>query len=146
MTQNLLSKVDNAVKAVESFSDVLDKETGALKQANFKEFAALQELKLLMAQAYQDAVLAFEEDLEDLKTLEGPAKDKLRKVYARFNQSADDNEAALLNAKNTSERIVRMIMDAAKRSVADEGPAYGAHGAQTMSDKIPVHFKLNEVL
>jgi hypothetical protein len=146
MTQHLHEKVEHAVKTVESFSALLDQETKALKTADYKTFEALQEPKVLMAQAYQDAVLAFEEDLDNVKTLEDTFKKQLLAVQARFQKASDINQKALLNAKTTAERIVKLIMDAAKRSVADTGPAYSAAGIQGLSDKIPVHFKLNETL
>jgi flagellar biosynthesis/type III secretory pathway chaperone len=143
--KNLSHKIDNAMTATESFSRVLDQETAALKAADYKTFAALQETKMQHAQLYQDAVLAFEEDLDAVKTLPATDKDKLRTAHARFAAASDANQSALKTAMQTAERLVKMIMDAAKRSVMD-GPAYSAAGNQGLSDKIPVHFKLNEVL
>lgn len=140
---SLHAKVDNAVQAVESFSTLLDRETAALKASDYKTFADLQEPKILMAQAYQDAVLAFEEDLDAVKSLEDSLKDKLRAVHTRYAAAMDANLQTLKTTKNVAERIVKLIMDAARRSVSD-GPSYSARGIQGISEKIPVHFKLNE--
>ncbi len=142
----LLEKVDQAVFAVEAFCDVLDQETEALKATDYNTFGVLQDVKLKRAHAYQDAVLAFDGDLESMKDLPDAAKDKLRAAHEKFTTIADRNQKTLVAAHNVSQRIVAMIMDAARRSVADEAPGYSRAATQSLSDKIPVHFKLNEVL
>src|SRR5690606_8638869 len=142
----LLEKVDQAVFAVEAFCDVLDQETEALKATDYATFHVLQDVKLKRAHAYQDAVLAFEGDLEQMKNLPEAAKEKLRKAYDVFNAKADRNQKTIIASHTVSQRIVSMIMDAARRSVADEAPGYSRTAKQGLSDKIPVHFKLNEVL
>lgn len=145
MTPQLNTKIDRTLHAVESFSQLLELETAALKASDFQIFESLQEDKLVFAQNYQDSILAFEEDLDLLQSLDESTKEKLRAAHTRFNTVADDNQNTLLASKNVSERIVTMIMNAARQTVS-EGPAYNAAGTQGISDKIPVHFKLNEVL
>jgi hypothetical protein len=142
----LHAKVDNAVATVESFSALLDQETTALKAADFTTFEKLQEEKILQAQAYQDAVLSFEEDLDSLKAMDEALKAKLRATHMRYHMATSANLRALQNAQNTAERLVKLIMDAAKRSVAVEAPSYGRTGHQALSEKIPVSFKLNEAV
>lgn len=145
MSNALHAKVDNTLKATESFSALLDEETAALQKADYKHFAALQDEKFVRAQHYQQSVLAFEEDVDFLKTLDNFLKDKLRAAHARFQAAAEANEKALLAAKRVAERIVSLIMDAAKQTVA-EAPNYGASAMQTISAKIPLHFSINEIL
>lgn len=143
MTPQLHQKVDRTLHAVESFSQLLELETAALKASDFPVFESLQQDKLAFAQSYQESILAFEEDLDILKNLDEELKDKLRHAHSRFTAVADENQNALQAGKNASERIVTLIMDAARKTVS-EGPAYNAGGTQDLSDKIPVHFKLNE--
>ena len=145
MSNALNAKVDTALNASESFSAVLDQETAALKKADYNTFSALQDTKILRAQDYQEAVLAFEQDVDFLKTIDNALKDKLRAAHARFKAAAEANERALLAAKKVADRIVGLIMDAAKRGV-QEAPNYSSAAVQTVSDKIPLNFKINEVL
>jgi hypothetical protein len=145
MSNALHTKVENALKATESFSVVLDRETDALQKADFKTFAALQDSKFDAAQVYQESILAFEEDVDFLKSLDQFLKEKLHAAHARFTAAAEANQKALLACKKVAERIVGLIIDAAKRTVA-EAPNYGSGAVQTVSSKIPLHFKINEVL
>lgn len=145
MTPQINEKVSRTLHAVDIFSQLLELETAALKASDFPVFESLQQDKVVLAQNYQDSILAFEEDLDILPKLDDATKDKLRHAHARFTVAADDNQSALLASKNVSERIVTRIMEAARQTVS-EGPAYNAGGHTNISDKIPVHFKLNEVL
>ena len=145
MAQLLDRKVEEALHAVDDFSALLEKETAALNVSDFNTFEALQDAKYDLAQSYQDAVLAFEEEVDHLPTLAESAKDKLRAAHARFTIAAEVNQTALQTAAKVSERVVNLLIGAAKRTVMDT-PNYGAGGLQDISSKIPVHFKLNEVL
>jgi flagellar biosynthesis/type III secretory pathway chaperone len=145
MATALLNKVDHALFAVSSFSDFLDRETAALEKSDFNTFELLQGEKIELAQAYQQAILAFEEDADILPTLDESVKDRLRQAHSRFATAAKTNQTTLEVTKNVAERIVNLVMTAAKKTVIDETPSYGANGLQGVSDKIPVYFKLNEV-
>jgi hypothetical protein len=142
--QPLELKVTRTLEAVESFSTLLDKETAALTKADYNSFTALQNDKLALAQRYQEAILAIEEDLPQMATLQDSWKDKLRQMHQRYQDAANANQKALLAAKLATERMVKLIMNAAKQTVMD-GPSYSAAGVQGISDKLPIHFKLNDV-
>lgn len=139
-------KVDHALQAVTVFSDFLEKETEVLNASDFAAFETLQDYKLDLARNYQQAILAFEEDADLLPTLEDDLKDQLRAAHLRFSEASQANQSTLLAAKNVSERVVNLVMDAAKKSVIDETPSYSAGALQGLSQKIPVHFKLNETI
>jgi hypothetical protein len=145
MAVALRDKVTNALLAVDQFSTLLETETEALKASDFDKFEILQDKKIELAQSYQDAILAFEEDMDVLPQLEELLKEKLFAAHARYNRAATENQETLLIKQKVSERILNLVMRAAKQTVMDT-PSYGSRGIQAMSDKIPVHFKLNEVL
>lgn len=145
LPERLVEQVNFALHAVMDFTAVLGQETAALRGSDFPLFQALQDEKLVRAQNYQDSILALEEFIEFLPSLDDATKTALRTAQKDFSKAAADNQTLLEAKLNSSERIVNLIMDAARRTVSD-GPAYGANGVQDISDKIPVHFKLNEVL
>lgn len=145
MVQILHKKVEHALESVEAFSTLLETETFALKKLNYALFESLQDEKLNLAQKYQDALLAFEEHIDVLKDLDPVLKSRLQSAHKRFSIVAEDNQNTLSTTSKVSERIVKLIMGAARKTVMD-APSYSAGGVQGLSEKIPVHFKLNEVL
>lgn len=136
-------KVDHALHTVESFSTLLEQETSALTASDFDTFRALHDRKVELAHEYQNAVLAFEEDIDILKTMDERLKGLLRAAHERFTAAAAANQTALKATEKVAGRIVGLIMDAARKTVSDT-PNYSAAGHQGPSDKLPVHFKLNE--
>jgi hypothetical protein len=145
MAVALRDKVTNALLAVDQFSALLEQETAALQKSDFALFENMQDRKFELARNYQDAILAFEEDVEELPKLELSLKDKLHAAHKRYATAAGENMQALTIKQKVSERILNLIMNAAKRTVMDT-PSYSAKGQQDISAKIPVYFKLNEVL
>lgn len=139
------AKIAQTIQAAESFSAFLDRETDVLTKADYKSFSAMQDEKLFLAQQYQDSILAFEDDLPNLHTLGAQVKEKLQRMHTRYAAAAAANEKALLAARNVTERVVKLIMNAAKQTVMD-GPTYSAVGVQGISEKMPIHFKYNAVL
>jgi hypothetical protein len=143
MAVALRDKVTNALSAVDQFSALMEQETAALQNSDYALFENLQDRKYQLAQSYQEAILAFEDDIEALPEMEDFLKDKLRDAHVRFTTSADTNQRALIVQQKISERILNLIMTAAKQTVSD-GPSYSASGHHDLSAKIPVHFNLNE--
>lgn len=141
----LRNKVTQALQNIDAFSALLQQEASALQKSDYTTFQNLQGAKLEMAHAYQDAVLSFEEQGDQLQNMEAGDKKMLQECYARFREACKLNEAALLASRTVAERVVNLVMKAARQTVMD-GPAYCAMGRQGISDKVPVHFKLNEVL
>lgn len=142
---HLAHKVEHALLAVDHFSALLEQETDALQKSDYGTFQALQDKKLDLAQGYQNAVLAFEKDIDILQTMDAARKDALRQAHVRFTKAADANQETLKASGHVADRIVKLIMNAARDSVSDS-PSYNASGYQGLSDKLPVHFKLNETL
>ena len=145
MAVALRDKVTHAMLAVDQFSQLLNQETAALQSSDYNLFENLQDRKYQLAQGYQEAILAFEEDADVLPEMEDALKDKLRETHARFTHAADENQRALLVKQKVSERVLNLIMSAAKQTVSD-APSYSANGHQDLSAKIPVYFNLNEIL
>lgn len=144
-TVPLHDKVNHALQSVEAFCSVLDKETAALQASDFPLFQSLHQEKMARARDYQESILAFEDVADLLAGLDEDTKNALHIAHRRFTESANANHTVLQSSVTVAERIVTVMMEAARRSVS-EGPAYSASGKQDLSDKIPVHFKLNEVL
>jgi len=119
---NLLMKqqVQEVLAVIAAFSDLLAKETEALKKADFKTVDTLQADKKLFAKQYHAKVLALSENRENLLALELPLRERLMAERARFSAVLDENMQALELAQNSTKRLVNRILEAARETVLEE--------------------------
>jgi flagellar biosynthesis/type III secretory pathway chaperone len=143
--QNLSNDVAHMLAAMQAFSGVLHAETIALQARDMNTVTQLFPQKREFAQLYHDAMLRLDDQRTDLKKLDQSLKSKLKGAYAHFDEIVRQNRTALTSAKAVAERIVDLVMDAARRTVMD-GPSYNRAGSNALSSDTPVHYKLNEVL
>ncbi len=142
---NLSNDVAHMLAAMQAFSGVLNAETIALNAREMKIVDQLFPQKCEFAQLYHDAMLRLDDQQHMLKTLEPTLKQKLKLAYDHFHAIAEQNAKALTAAKHVAERMVDVVMDAARRTVMD-GPSYGRGGTNVLAHDVPVHYKLNQVL
>ena len=142
---NLPNDVSYMLAAMQAFCGVLQAETIALQARDLKTVDELFSQKREFAQLYHDAMLRLDDQQEHLKQLDPGLKSKLKQAYAHFQDVVTQNSRALASARNVAERIVNVVMEAARRTVMD-GPSYNATGVNALAADVPVHFKLNEVL
>lgn len=113
-------QVQELLAVIAAFSNLLTKETEALKKADFKTVDTLQADKKLFAKQYQAKVEALAARKEDLLKLDLPTREKLLQERGRFNTVLSDNMYALDLAQNSTKRLVNHILDAARHSVMEE--------------------------
>ncbi|HEY1096491.1 MAG TPA: hypothetical protein VGF14_04565 [Alphaproteobacteria bacterium] len=142
---NLSNDVTHMLAAMQAFSGVLHAETIALQARDMNTVTQLFPQKREFAQMYHDAMLRVDDQRSALKSLEPSLKERLKAAYAHFNEIVRQNRLALNSAKEVAERIVELVMDAARRTVMD-GPSYTRAGSNALAYDVPVHYKLNEVL
>lgn len=145
MPANLPNDVTHMLAAMQAFSGVLHAETIALNARDIKVVEQLFPQKCEFAQMYHEAMLRLDDQEMHLKSLDDGLKQKLKAAYAQFADVADANRRALAAAKEVAERMVNVVMDAARRTVMD-GPSYSRNGTNVLASDIPVHYKLNQVL
>ena len=143
--QNLYNDVTHMLAAMQAFSGVLHAETIALQARDMNTVTQLFPQKREFAQLYHDAMLRLDDQRENLKNLDSALKNRLKTAYAHFQEIVKQNRLALNSAKTVAERIVVLVMDAARRTVMD-GPNYNRAGSNALTTDTPVHYKLNEVL
>lgn len=142
---NLPNDIMHMLAAMQAFSGVLQAETIALQSREMKIVDQLFSQKREFAQMYHDAMLRVEDQQQDLKSLDAGLKDKMKTAYAHFQDIVAQNTRALVSARLVAERMVDLVMTAARRTVMD-GPSYSAQGTNMLPSDVPVHYKLNEVL
>jgi flagellar biosynthesis/type III secretory pathway chaperone len=143
-THPLSNDVHHMLAAMQAFSGVLHAETIALQSRDMNTVEQLFPQKREFAQLYHDAMLRLDDQKDALKSLDDMLKSKIKQAGAHFSEIVKQNLVALESAKNVAERIVDLVMDAARRTVND-GPSYNRLGTNNLNQETPVHFKLNDV-
>lgn len=113
-------QVQEILAVMLAFSNLLTRETAALKKADFKAVDALQADKRLFAKQYQEKIVTLTEYRADLANLELPLREKLQKERLRFNAILDENMKSLELAQHSTKRLVNRILEAARMAVVDE--------------------------
>jgi hypothetical protein len=116
----LKTQVQEILAVMLAFSNLLNKETAALKKADFKAVDALQADKKLFAKQYEAKITALAANRAELASLELPLREKLIKERLRFNVVLDENMRALDIAQNSTKRLINRILEAARHAVVDE--------------------------
>jgi flagellar biosynthesis/type III secretory pathway chaperone len=140
----LTNDVNHMLAAMQAFSGVLHAETIALQSRDMNTVTQLFSQKREFAQLYHDAMLRLDDQRDLLKSLDESLKNKMRNASNHFNDIVQNNMVALESAKKVAERVVDLVMDAARRTVND-GPSYNRLGTNNLNNDTPVHFKLNDV-
>jgi hypothetical protein len=142
---NITLAAQNALVQIEHFVQVLNQETSLVRNQQHAAVQNLQPTKIQAAQTYQQAVLLLQDHAAMLAQLPDMLRDALKTAYNYASVAMADNIAALKAGAAVAERMVKVIIQAAKQTVMD-GPNYNAHAYTGPSARTPVHFQLNEVL
>src|SRR5882724_540606 len=113
-------QVQEMLAVIAAFSNLLVRETEALKMADFKTVDTLQNDKKLFAKQYHAKVTALAEHRGELQNIDLSLREKLLTERQRFNKVLSDNMRALELAQNSTKRLVNRILDAARHSVMKE--------------------------
>ncbi len=126
---SLKADVLEVLKVLETFSALLEKETEALKKANFKVVDTLQADKKSLAKQYHNLVTTLSARKADINTLDLTLRERLIKARTNFTITLNDNMRALEATKDSAKRLVDRILDAARSTVIDENQTtYSAKG------------------
>ena len=129
------TQVQEILAVMLAFSNLLVKETAALKKADFKTVDKLQADKKLFARQYEAKITALAEYRAELPNLELPLREKLLKERLRFNTILDDNMQALTLAQNSTKRLINRILEAARHAVVEERQTNYSKTGKAMSYK-----------
>jgi len=129
------TQVQEILAVMLAFSNLLIRETNALKKADFTAVDALQADKKLFAKQYEAKITALAAYRDALANLELPLREKLLKERLRFNAILDDNMKALDLAQNSTKRLINRILEAARTAVVDEKQTNYSRGGKAVAYK-----------
>lgn len=131
----LKMQVQEILAVIAAFSGLLEKETAALRQADFKSVDALQADKKLFAKQYEAKVTALAARRDEFLKLELALREKLAKERARFSDVLTENMTALELAQNSTKRLVNRILEAAREAVTEERQTNYSQAGKAMTYK-----------
>jgi hypothetical protein len=131
----LKMQIQEIIAVIVAFSNLLLKETEALKKADFKAVDVLQADKKLFAKQYHAKIEALATRRAELPGLELALREKLFKERSRFSVILTDNMLALERAQNSVKRLVNNILDAARHAVLEDQQTNYSRGGKTQTYK-----------
>lgn len=129
----LKSQVQEILSVITAFSNLLVKETEALRKADFKTVDTLQADKRVFAKQYDAKVIALVARKDELLTLDLAVREMLVKERTRFNKVLSENMHALELAQNSTKRLVNRILEVARQSIMDEQQTNYSKTGKTMA-------------
>lgn len=117
--KQLRDLVLETMATIDTFAALLDHETQALKKSDFKAVDHLQTDKRNLAREYQAQVALLGERKDEMMSLDLPLREKLLKTRTKFTVTLTENTQALETMKNSAQRLIDRILEAARLSVAD---------------------------
>jgi hypothetical protein len=129
------AQVQEILAVITAFSNLLIKETEALKKSDFKTVDTLQADKKLFAKQYQAKIEALAAHKAELPALELTLREKLIKERSRFGVVLNENMQALERAQNSVKRLVNNILDTARHAILEDQQTNYSRGGKAMTYK-----------
>tara|TARA_B100001123_G_scaffold290763_1_gene324162 strand:- start:426 stop:935 length:510 start_codon:yes stop_codon:yes gene_type:complete len=111
-------RIDDAIILMEDLADLLDEETDAIHQHDFKRFTELQADKVDLATEYQSLVGRLQKRQAEIKQLPEEMQQALRAAAQRLDVSMEDNDRQVDTARRGTRSIIDTIIEAARKAVA----------------------------
>lgn len=141
------SHVQELLSVITAFSNLLVKETAALKKGDFKAVDALQADKKLFAKQYNAKITVILERKDEMMTLDLSLREKLAAMRGSFSVVLAENMRALDLAQNSTKRLINRILEAAREAVLDkQATNYSAGGKATMCKSDSMSLTINQNL
>lgn len=116
--------IESLLTTASDLRAVLEQETAALEATDNRAVSALQERKQALSARYQAAFRASMEQLKNGESIGELKAEQLRGMEDAMRDSLERNMAALRRAHTKSERVIKIIVDAARRKARQEKNGY----------------------
>jgi hypothetical protein len=128
-------QVQELLTLIDSFGILLERETKALAESDFKVVDALQPDKKALARKYGDLVAAVAARKDEAATLDMALRKTLVVKRTAFTKILGRNLRALDAAKSSAARLIDRIRELAQKAVIDEKKTHYSAKGQTGSWK-----------
>lgn len=149
-TQNTQISVDqkafHALETIRAFREIIEQETTALTEHDFRTATKLHETKKELSQQYADVIETLSDDIEKLQSLPPEIKERFKKERSLFGMAVSANKTALEKAGTIASRLSKHIISAARNALSTNGVNYTAYGTSKQAASRPLHMQINETL
>lgn len=138
--------VNNALNTIMGFRLVIEEETAALKEYDFRKAVELQDQKEKYSVRYADIIEELSKHSTQLKKLPEEIKQRFRTENELFTHAAEENKSILLVSGKIAARLSNRVITIAKQAIAKDGLNYTRHGTAKQAFVKPLHMQVNETL
>lgn len=135
-----------AEAVLSSLCELLDRETDAVRSADFTTFRSIQADKHAMLARYRSLMETINKQNLTAATASEEVAARLKAIVTRFHDTAERNTKALEAGRNSIQRITDRIIKGARESVTANRTAYNYQGHASLNTKSPLSIKVDEVL
>jgi len=107
------SPFDELIDVASRLTGLMERENACLAKHDTAGIKGLADEKLALTRAYTTRVRDLSKDPARLKAVTQVVRDEIKKVMARFDEVARQNEMALKAARIVNERVLQAIVEAA---------------------------------
>lgn len=145
MKLGIVEAVEQALTSINAFGALLIRETQALREVDHDAVADLQDDKIASAAEYHEWIMLLTNRKEEMRGLPKSMKDRLSDTYKNFAKATDENRRTLLHSKEVAQRIEKLIIKAAKKTV-DAAPNYDKNAYYGAPKDRAINFNVNQTL
>lgn len=144
--KNMDILVNTALNTIMGFRFVIEEETAALRDYDFRKAIDVQKQKEEYAVRYADIIEELSAKSDQLKKLPEEIKQRFRTENELFTRAAEENKAILLISGKIAARLSNRVITIAKQAMAKDGLNYTRYGTSKQSFVKPLHLQVNETL
>lgn len=137
----LTSEVEIVVGAL---SELLDRETDTIREADFQGFSDLQTDKIALLSRYRNLIETLQKQTGDFAHASDAIKQRLKICETRLRQSTSTNKVALEGGISSMTRIMNRVVNAARETINKNRTTYTKSGKTSGGGTLSI--SVNEVL
>ena len=130
------ASVRRLIETVRELTELMSEETGLLRALQVKNFSALQEQKLALIRSYEEGSALLRADPGFVQAIDPRLRAELKDVSARMCDVMEENELAILAAREMNRRAASAIVEAVS-ALRSDGSVYSGKGAYRKGKAAP---------
>ena len=131
-----VASIHRLIETVKELTELMSQETDLLRALQVKNFSALQDHKLALIQTYEESSALLRQDPSFAKAIDPRLRAELKDVNARMRDVMQENEMAILAAREMNQRAASAIVEAVS-ALRSDGSVYSGEGAYRKDKAAP---------
>jgi len=131
-----MASIRRLIETVKELTGLMSQETELLRALQVRNFSALQDRKLTLIRSYEEGSAALRQDAGFAQAIDPRLRAELKDVSARMRDIMQENELAILAAREMNQRAASAIVDAVS-ALRNDSPVYSGEGAYRKDKAAP---------